>query len=116
MSQYFTYQDQQVSVGDTVAVTQEIVEGSKKRLQVFEGIVIATGGMTSGKTFTVRKIGTNNIGVEKIFPLNLPSIKDIKIKRRGDVRRAKLYFLRHKIGRAASKVKEKGVGSQKQAA
>ena len=109
MSQYFDFNNEHVSVGDTIAVHQEVSEGSKKRIQVFEGIVIATGGKQSGKTFTVRKIASNNVAVEKIFPLVLPSLKKVVIKRRGDVRRAKLYFLRDKIGRRATRIKEKGL-------
>ncbi|MBQ6154430.1 50S ribosomal protein L19 [bacterium] len=108
MAQYFDFGDQHISVGDTIAVHQEVSEGNKKRIQVFEGIVIATGGQGNGKSFTVRKIASNNVAVEKIFPLVLPSIKKIVVKRRGDVRRSKLYFLRDKVGRSATRIKEKG--------
>ncbi|MCL2110407.1 50S ribosomal protein L19 [Microgenomates group bacterium] len=107
MSQYLTYQDTNLSVGDTIAVSQEIQEGSKKRVQVFEGILIAIQNRETNKTFTVRKIGAGGIGVEKIFPVNMPTIKKITVKRRGAVRRAKLYYLRDKIGRSASRIKEK---------
>ena len=107
MAQHFEYQEQQVSVGDTVAVHQEVSEGNKKRIQVFEGIVIAAGGKQAGKTFTVRKIGANNVPVEKIFPLSLPSLRKIVVKRQGAVRRAKLYYLRDKIGKRATRIKEK---------
>ena len=109
MSQYFTHQNQTISAGDTIAVHQEISEGNKKRVQIFEGIVIAAGGQQTGRSFTVRKIASNNVAVEKIFPLALPSIKKIVIKRQGAVRRAKLYFLREKTGRSATKIKEKSV-------
>ncbi len=105
--QHFKFQDQDISVGDTVAVHQEVSEGNKKRTQVFEGIVIAAGGQLTGRSFTVRKIASNNVAVEKIFPFALPSLQKVVIKRRGSVRRAKLYFLRDKIGRRATRIKEK---------
>ena len=107
MAQHFKYQDQDVSVGDTIAVHQEVSEGNKKRVQVFEGIVIAAGGKLAGRSFTVRKIGANNVPVEKIFPLSLPSLRKIVVKRQGAVRRAKLYYLRDKIGKRATRIKEK---------
>lgn len=107
MAQYLEHNNQTISVGDTVRVHQEIKEGNKKRIQVFEGIVIAIKNEQTGKSFTVRKIGANGIGVEKIFPVLLPSIKKIEVKRQGDVRRSKLYYLREKIGKAASRIKEK---------
>jgi large subunit ribosomal protein L19 len=83
-------------------------EGEKKS-QIFEGIVIAIKNRDSNKSFTVRKIGANNVGVEKIFPVAMPSIKKIEVKRQGNVRRSKLYYLRGKVGKAASKVKEKNL-------
>lgn len=113
MSQSFKYQDQQVSVGDTVRVHQKISEGDKSRTQIFEGLVIAIKGRETGKTFTVRKIATAGIGVEKILPVNLPSIEKIEVKRKGDVRRAKLYYLRDRVGKAATKIKEKAISASK---
>lgn len=107
MAQYLEYKDKTISVGDTIRVHQEISEGDKKRIQIFEGIVIAIKNAGTGKSLTVRKIGSNSIGVEKIFPVLLPSIKKIEIKRQGEVRRSKLYYLRDKIGKAASRIKEK---------
>jgi len=107
MAMNFLYQDQTISSGDTVRVHQEILEGEKKRIQIFEGIVIAIKNAGTGKSFTVRKLATNSIGVEKIFPVNLPSIKKIDTIRKGDVRRSKLYFLRDRIGKAATRIKEK---------
>lgn len=107
MAQFLMYEDQQLSIGDTVRVHQEIKEGGKTRIQVFEGILIAIKNRGAGKSFTVRKIGANGIGVEKIFPAQLPSIKKIELKRQGNVRRAKLYFLRDRIGKAATRIKEK---------
>jgi len=107
MAKFFTHQDQEISVGDTIKVHQEILEGEKKRIQIFEGIVIAIKNRGTGQSFTVRKIGANSIGVEKIFPVALPSIVKIEVKRTGKVRRSKLYFLRERIGKRATKVKEK---------
>ena len=107
MSQKFLHQNTEVSVGDTVRVHQRIQEGKKSRIQVFEGIVIAIKNREVNKTFTVRKLATGGIGVEKIFPVLLPSIEKIEVKRSGDVRRSKLYYLHDRIGKAANKVKEK---------
>ncbi|MRI84129.1 MAG: 50S ribosomal protein L19 [Nitratiruptor sp.] len=87
--------------GDTIRVAVEIKEGEKKRIQNFEGVCISIRGTGTGRTFTVRKIGANNIGVERIFPLYSDSIKEIQVLRRGRVRRAKLYYLRDRKGKAA---------------
>jgi large subunit ribosomal protein L19 len=92
--------------GDTVRVAVEIKEGDKKRIQNFEGVVIAIKGTGAGKTFTVRKIGANNIGVERIFPFYSESIAGIEVVRKGRVRRAKLYYLREKTGKKA-RIKER---------
>ncbi len=95
-------------VGDTVNLHVKIKEGSKERIQQFEGIVIRRKGTsTNGETFTVRKI-SNGVGVERIFPILSPNLAKIEVKRRGAVRRAKLYYLRGKHGKAA-KVREKRV-------
>jgi len=94
------------SVGDAIAVSQRIREGSKERLQVFEGDVIARHTEGASSTFTVRKIGANSIPVERIFPYYSPMIESIKFVRRGKVRRAKLYYMRDRIGKAA-RVQEK---------
>jgi large subunit ribosomal protein L19 len=91
----------QFKAGDTVRVAVEIKEGEKKRIQNFEGVCIAIRGEGTGRTFIVRKIGANNVGVERIFPLYSDSIKDIQVIRRGRVRRAKLYYLRERRGKAA---------------
>jgi large subunit ribosomal protein L19 len=93
------------NIGDTVRVTMRVKEGDKERLQSFEGVVIARRGSGLRETFTVRKI-SYGIGVEKIFPLHSPLIEEIRVVKRGDVRRAKLYYIRHKKGKAA-KIKEK---------
>ena len=92
--------------GDTVRVAVEIKEGDKKRIQNFEGVVIAIKGRGVGKTFTVRRIGANNIGIERIFPLYSESIAGIEVVRKGKVRRAKLYYLRGKTGKKA-RIKER---------
>mgnify|MGYP003405935088 CR=1 FL=1 len=112
MGQYLQYNDQIIAVGDTLKIHQEITEGSKTRIQIFEGLVIAIKNRGNGKSFTVRKIATNGIGVEKIFPINMPQLKKIEVKRQGDVRRAKLYFLRARAGKAATRVKEKDLNSK----
>ncbi len=95
------------NVGDTVRVMYKIKEGEKERVQPFEGIVIGKKGEGVSKTFTVRRIGANNIGVERIFPTYSPSINEIQIVKHGRVRRAKLYYLRGKLGKAATRVKER---------
>ncbi|MEA1972351.1 MAG: 50S ribosomal protein L19 [Candidatus Cloacimonadota bacterium] len=91
--------------GDTVKVHYKIKEGSKERIQLFQGIVIQRRGMGISKTFTVRKM-SHGIGVERIFPLNSPMIGKLEVVRYGHVRRAKLYYLRKVKGKAA-RVKEK---------
>lgn len=92
-------------VGDTVRVSLQVKEGDKERLQAFEGIVIGRKGSGIRETFTVRKI-SYSIGVEKVFPIHSPLISKIERIKEGNVRRAKLYYLRGKKGKAA-KVKEK---------
>ncbi|HWZ57852.1 MAG TPA: 50S ribosomal protein L19 [Gemmatimonadaceae bacterium] len=93
--------------GDTLRVNVRVREGDKERLQAFEGVCIARRGGGVSATFTVRKI-SNGIGVERIFPLHSPMIGDITIVRRGRVRRAKLYYLRHLTGKA-TRIREKKV-------
>ncbi|MBD3223505.1 MAG: 50S ribosomal protein L19 [Caldithrix sp.] len=90
----------QFKAGDTLAVHQRVVEGDKERIQVFQGACIKRSGGGANETFTVRKI-SNGIGVEKIFPLHSPRIAKIDVKRRGKVRRAKLYYLRERKGKMA---------------
>jgi len=91
--------------GDTVRIFYKIIEGGKSRVQPFEGIVISKKGTGVSKTFTVRRIGADSIGVERIFPLYSPNIDKIEIVSYGKVRRAKLYYLRERVGKAATKVK-----------
>ena len=93
------------SQGDTVVVQVRVVEGSRERLQPFEGIVIGIKKRGLGSAFTVRKI-SNGVGVERTFQTHSPLIGSIKVKRKGDVRQAKLYYLRELTGRAA-RIKEK---------
>lgn len=93
------------NVGDTVKVYVKVVEGDKERLQPYEGVVISRRGGSIRETFMVRKISFG-VGVERIFPVHSPSIDKIEVIKRGDVRRAKLYYLRDKKGKEA-KVKEK---------
>ena len=92
-------------VGDTLRVFVKVVEGSRERLQAFEGVVIAKRNGSSRETFTVRRV-SYGIGVERTFPLHSPRVDHIDVIRRGKVRRAKLYYLRNLSGKAA-KVKEK---------
>ena len=92
-------------VGDTVRVHQKITEGGRERVQVFEGVVIARKGGSSTETFTVRRISFG-IGVERVFPVHSPRLEKIEVTAHGKVRRAKLYYLRDRIGKAA-RVKSK---------
>ncbi len=94
-------------VGDTIKVDYKIIEGEKVRTQPYQGIVISKKGEGLSKTFTVRKIGADSVGVERIFPYYSPNIEDIKVMKRGKVRRAKLYYLRDRIGRKATQIKER---------
>lgn len=93
--------------GDTVTVHYKIIEGDKVRTQPFTGIVISKRGEGVSKTFTVRRIGADGVGVERIFPLASPNIEKLVVEKAGKVRRAKLYYLRGKVGRQATKVKER---------
>ncbi|MBO4421924.1 MAG: 50S ribosomal protein L19 [Clostridia bacterium] len=94
----------EVKVGDTVRVHNRIVEGSKSRIQIYEGTVIAKRGGGISETFTVRRI-SYGVGVEKTFPIHSPNVEKVETIRRGKVRRAKLYYLRDRVGKAA-KTKE----------
>ncbi len=91
--------------GDTVRVNVRVVEGGRERVQIYEGVVIARNGGGVRASFTVRKISFG-VGVERIFPVHAPIIHSIEVIRRGDVRRAKLYYLRDRVGKAA-RIKEK---------
>lgn len=98
-------------IGDTVRVHYRIIEGTRERIQVYEGIVIAIDNKGISKTFTVRKISFD-VGVERIFPVFSPKIAKIEVVRKGKARRAKLYFLRERRGKSA-KLKEKRMKSVK---
>jgi large subunit ribosomal protein L19 len=98
--------------GDTLKVAVKIKEGEKVRIQNFEGICISSRGEGAGKTFTVRKVGANNVGVERIFPMFSASIESITVVRKGRVRRAKLYYLRDRTGKSA-RIKELRVSIKK---
>jgi large subunit ribosomal protein L19 len=91
--------------GDTVKVHVRVVEGNRERIQVFQGVVIRRQGAGSRETFTVRKVSFG-VGVERTFPVHSPIISKLEVVTRGDVRRAKLYYLRDRVGKAA-KIKEK---------
>lgn len=95
----------QFNVGDTVRVHGKIKEGNRERIQVFEGVVLKKQGGSSRETFTVRK-NSNGIGVEKTWPLHSPHVVKVEVVRHGKVRRAKLNYLRDRVGKAA-KVKER---------
>ena len=95
----------QFEVGDTITVHNKIKEGQRERIQLFEGTVIAKNGGGISETFTVRRVAYG-VGVEKIFPLHSPNVEKVVVVRRGIVRRAKLNYLRNRVGKSA-KVKEK---------
>lgn len=107
MALQISFHDQLVSVGDTVKVSQKIKEGEKERLQNFEGVVIAIKGNFGERTVAVRRIAAAGVGVEKIFPVDLPNIEKVAVVKRARVRRAKLYYLRERKGKLALKLKEK---------
>ena len=100
------------SVGDTVKVHVRVVEGDKERIQVFAGIVIARGGSGVNESFTVRRISFGE-GVERVFPVHSPRVAKVDVDRYGSVRRAKLTYLRGRIGKAAMLVKEKDMRRRK---
>ena len=95
----------QIEIGDTIKVDVNIREGQRERLQVFEGTVIAKKGSGISETFTVRRV-SYGVGVERVFPIHSPNVKGVKLIRKGHVRRAKLYYLRDRVGKAA-KLREK---------
>ncbi|MDX2225995.1 MAG: 50S ribosomal protein L19 [Verrucomicrobiae bacterium] len=100
------------SVGDTVKVHTIVKEGEKSRVQIFTGIVISRKGSGLNANFTVRRISYGE-GVERIFPLHSPNIEKIEVEKQGDVRRAKLYYLRDRVGKQATTVKEKQTDSSR---
>src|SRR5215208_5588538 len=104
----------QFTVGDTVDVATRIVEGDKERLQVFSGTVIMRRGRGINETFTVRRI-VNNEGVERIFPVHSPFIAKVTVKRGGETRRAKLFYLRDRVGKAVKPTEKRKAGKKEPA-
>jgi len=102
----------QFAVGDTVDVATKIVEGEKERIQIFSGVVIMKKGTGMNETFTVRRI-VNNEGVERIFPLHSPFISRVTVRRSGESRRAKLFYLRGRVGKA-TRLAEKRKGKKEE--
>ena len=105
-SEQFRKNPLEFSVGDSVRVHTKVVEGDKERIQVFAGVVIGRRGRGLNENFTVRRISYGE-GVERIFPVNSPRVEKIEVERRGSVRRAKLTYLRKRVGKGATAVKEK---------
>jgi len=99
------------SVGDTVKVHTKVVEGEKERIQVFAGVVIGKRGRGLNETFTVRRISYGE-GVERVFPVHSPRVEKVEVERKGSVRRAKLTYLRKRIGKSATLVKEKDTAAK----
>ncbi|MBM3320184.1 MAG: 50S ribosomal protein L19 [Candidatus Eisenbacteria bacterium] len=95
------------SSGDTVAVSVLVREGDKERIQVFQGVVVQRKGSGHSETFTVRKV-SGGIGVERVFPIQSPSVASLEVLRKGKVRRARLYFLRERTGRSARLKEDRG--------
>ena len=104
VSEQLTKEVPEINVGDTVKVHDKIKEGTRERIQIFEGTIISKRGGGISETFTVRRV-SYGVGVEKTFPIHSPHVEKVEIVRRGKVRRAKLYYLRDRVGKA-SKVKE----------
>jgi large subunit ribosomal protein L19 len=105
----------QFAVGDTVDVATRILEGEKERIQVFSGVVIMKKGSGINETFTVRRI-VNNEGVERIFPLHSPFISRVTVKRSGESRRAKLFYLRGRVGKATRLTEKRKTGKKEEGA
>ena len=105
-SEQFRKDDAKFAVGDSVKVHTKVVEGDKERIQVFAGVVIGKRGTGLNETFTVRRISYGE-GVERIFPVHSPRVDKIEVERQGSVRRAKLTYLRKRLGKGATLVREK---------
>ncbi len=105
-SEQFRKEPATFNVGDSVKVHTKVVEGDKERIQIFAGVVIGRRGRGLNETFTVRRISYGE-GVERIFPMHSPRVDKVEVERHGDVRRAKLTYLRKRIGKGATLVKEK---------
>ena len=105
-SEQYRKDDAKFAVGDTVRVHTKVVEGDKERIQIFSGVVMGKRGHGLNETFTVRRISYGE-GVERVFPLHSPRVDKVEVERKGSVRRAKLTYLRQRIGKGATLVKEK---------
>src|SRR6187455_3479570 len=105
-SEQYRKDDAKFAVGDSVRVHTKVVEGDKERIQIFSGVVIGRRGRGLNETFTVRRISYGE-GVERVFPVHSPRVDKVEVERQGDVRRAKLTYLRTRLGRGATLVKEK---------
>src|SRR5499427_1763507 len=105
-SEQFRKEPANFAVGDTVKVHTKVVEGDKERIQIFAGVVIGRRGRGLNSTFTVRRISYGE-GVERIFPVNSPRVDKVEVERKGSVRRSKLTYLRKRLGKGATLVKEK---------
>jgi large subunit ribosomal protein L19 len=105
-SEQFRKDKAEFRVGDTVRVHTRVVEGDKERIQIFSGVVIGRRGRGLNETFTVRRISYGE-GIERVFPLHSPRVDKVEVERKGSVRRAKLTYLRKRLGRGATLVKER---------
>ena len=114
-SEQFRKEPAKFNVGDSVKVHTKVVEGDKERIQVFAGVVIGRRGRGLNETFTVRRISYGE-GVERIFPMHSPRVERVEVERQGNVRRAKLTYLRKRIGKGATMVKEKEAAAKVPAA
>lgn len=104
MANSFTVKETLIHAGDIVRVHTRVLEGEKERVQIFEGSVIALRGRGDNKMFTVRKISSGNIGVERVFPAVSPWIVKVEVKKKGEVRRAKLYYVRNQSSRQVAQI------------
>jgi large subunit ribosomal protein L19 len=114
-SEQFRKDNANFNVGDSVRVHTKVVEGDKERIQIFAGVVIGRRGRGLNSTFTVRRISYGE-GVERVFPVHSPRVEKIEVERKGDVRRAKLTYLRKRLGKGATLVKEREMRAQNPAA
>ena len=114
-SEQFRKEPAKFNVGDSVRVHTKVVEGDKERIQIFSGVVIGRRGRGLNETFTVRRISYGE-GVERIFPIHSPRIEKVEVERRGEVRRAKLTYLRKRIGKGATLVREKEAAAKGESA
>ena len=110
-SEHYRKDPMDFAVGDSVRVHTKVIEGDKERIQVFSGLVIGRRGHGLNSTFTVRRISYGE-GVERVFPVHSPRVEKVEVERRGSVRRAKLTYLRKRVGKSATAVKEKGSRSE----